>query len=234
MKPKDSFGGVFIIGEKLELHFSDNARTYKTVVQDRFDNGDLVISSLYSEKEGGYIYLKPGTNVTLVCYREIGRFMLQVSVIGLWNKNIGLVHVTSTGSVVRQQRREWLRVPMNRPVNIDYKLGSSLSNEKANTYNISATGACIRTTHQYPIGALLDLTINLGGQAESNDILEIIGEVRSCVAVDESLSYYRLGTMFKVSHDEVFSERTGGRTFEYLAQYIQKEDLRLLRLNRLY
>ncbi|MDR2530697.1 MAG: flagellar brake protein [Oscillospiraceae bacterium] len=233
MKPKDTYDGVFNVGERLELYFTDNNRPYKTVVQDKQESGDLVISSLYSEKEGGYIYLKPGMNITLVCYRETGRYMLNAKVVGLWNKNIGMVHITPTGQVTRQQRREWLRVPTSCSVEIAYNTpNGNLISDSVTSYNLSASGTSVQSQREYPNGAFLSLAITLAGGEFDEAPLELNGEVKSCMELGSAVPMFRVGIMFRKSLTEPFNEKTGGRAFERLAQFIQWEDIRLTRGNR--
>ena len=234
MKLEDNYGEAFNLGDKLDLFFSDEVRAYRTMVEDRPKNGNLVISSLFSQKEGGRIDLINGEEVTLVDYRYNGRFILRASVIGEWANDKRLVEVKPLGKFTRRQMREWVRVSINGPVSVKYEYEFyEPFHETTQTHNLSATGACIRTSREYAIGSLLSLTLDLTGVEGIDEQLRLYGEVRSCVASPAAKNRYRTGVVFKLDRNVDFNDITGGHLFELLVRFIQKEDIRISRVDRL-
>ena len=206
-------------GEKIDLYLG-RGPYYRTMV-DELPDDRTIIAPLPTYK-GIPIILSQNQEIKMYFYRPNGRYVQNVKVIGfMLEGNVRLVRLMELGSAEKQQRRDTFRVTtMLRAVLRPHDFGEFPNKitpeedqlmEEVPTFNISATGVAVRTTRDYSVGDRIYIRIYLTWPQQKSEQIDVMGEVRQVVSVEQEMRVKQLGMMFLD-----ISEETSGRIEKFV------------------
>ena len=206
-------------GEKIDLYLGKGPY-YRTLV-DELPDDKTVIAPLPMYR-GIPIILRQNQEIKMYFYRPNGRYIQSVKVIGFaLEGNIRLVRLMELEPAEKQQRRDTFRVAtmlraILRPYEDSEMPGKPSPQEEelmeeVPTFNISATGVAVRTTRDFEIGDRVRIRVFLTWPQQEPEQIDIVGEVRQIMSVEQELRVKQLGMMFLD-----ISEETSGRIEKFV------------------
>ena len=206
-------------GEKIDLYMGKGPY-YRTIVDELPDDKTIIV--LLPTYKGIPIILSQNQEIKMYFYRTNGRYMQNVKVLGFTLEgNVRLVRLMELGPAEKQQRRDTFRVTtMLRAILRPYEFGEFPSRvtvneesimEEVPTFNISATGVAVRTSNEYRVGDKIFIRVFLTWPQKSTEQIDVMGEVRQVVSVEQEMRVKQLGMMFLD-----ISEETSGRIEKFV------------------
>jgi len=200
-------------GEKIDLYLGKGPY-YRTRV-DELPDDKTIIAPLPMYK-GIPIILRQNQVIKMYFYRPNGRYIQSVKVIGIaLEGSLRIVRLLELEPAEKQQRRDTFRVStMLRAVVRPYELGAipnkasskeELITEEVPTFNISATGIAVRTTQEFNVGDRVHMRVYLTWPQRNPEPIDIVGEVRQIMSVEQELRVKQLGMMFLDISEETSS-----------------------------
>jgi len=191
-----------VVGDKVDL-VTQSGAVYRTMIEDRYNDGPFLAG--VPNKKGVHMHVEQEDDIYLVFYRESGRYIAHMKVIGLEKRGeIRYMWLLQKTAAQKNQRREAFRLPVNFEVQIyeymeDIEQGltyvpdevRSLALEAVNSRDISVTGIALLTKKKYELEEKYLLSLHLGrtsaivsGRVVSEDrtpALHITATVKRCI-----------------------------------------------------
>ena len=206
-------------GEKIDLYLGKGPY-YRTMVDELPD--DRTIIAPLPMYRGIPIILSQNQEIKMYFYRSNGRYIQNVKVIGFaLEGNVRLVRLLELGPAEKQQRRDTFRVTtMLRAILRPYEFGEFPYKvtakeeelmEEVPTFNISATGIAVRTSQDFIVGDRIYIRVFLTWPQQAPEQIDVMGEVRQVMSVEQEMRVRQLGMMFLD-----ISEETSGRIEKFV------------------
>jgi len=233
-----------VVGDKVDI-VTQSGQVYRTMIEDHVYNGAYLAS--VPNKKGVYMFVHQGDDIYLVFYRETGRYIAQMKVVGLEKRGeIRYMWLMQKTLAQKNQRREAYRLPVDFDVKIfeyaeDLKKGLVyVSNETEDTVlesvssrDLSVTGIALLTRKEYKLNDKYLLSLQMDRNAVSNittstitrtPVLHLTVSVKRCVP-------WRTGNIFNTGMEFIgMTEAMSDGIAKYVLSEQQKQIKRRRRL----
>jgi len=242
-KNQDINEELIVVGDKVDL-VVPSAQVYRAMIEDRIEDGPFLLA--IPSRKGIPMSVQQDDVIYLVFYRDSGRYIAQMQVIGLERRGeIRYMWLLQKTRAQRNQRRGAYRLPVSLSVQIyeydeDIERGlagaesdeaSAVSLEKADSRDLSITGIALITKKQYQIDDKCILVMKM--QSSLTDI-------RSSRATVETQTIQTTATVKRSIPWRVSGKFNTGMHFfgmmqhtsEEIAQFVLAEQQRQMRMRR--
>jgi len=192
---------VIAVGDKVDI-VTQSGQVYRTMIEDQVGEGPFLAG--VPNKKGVYMYVNQDDDIYLVFYRETGRYIAQMKVVGLEKRGeLRYMWLMQKTKAQKNQRRQAFRLPVDFDVRIyeyveEEKEGQAYVGgeavgavlESVNSRDVSVTGIALLTRRKYELKDMYTLSLYMDRNAvsvrtkpitESTPVLMLTATVRRCV-----------------------------------------------------
>jgi len=183
---------VIVLGDMVDLA-GHKSRMYRTKIEDLTANG-LFLAGV-PRFGGAPMPLHANEDIYLVYYRESGRFIVRMNVVGFEKRgDIRFVWLYQKTQPYKDQRREVFRVPVSRVIRVCEHPGQDETalqevetpQEDVSSRDLSVTGISFLTKKDYPVGDKRLLLIYILENKDEDPPFTVSATVVRCMALRES------------------------------------------------
>ena len=163
---------IIVVGDKVDLVTKTGA-VYRTMIEDRLDSGPFLAG--IPNKKGIYMNVNQDDDIYLVFYRESGRFIAHMKVVGLERRGeLRYMWLVQKTRAQKNQRRGAFRLAVSfdvfifelpaedkKDVDIIFDEEDTPAIEVANCRDLSITGIALLTMKTYELGDKYVLSLHM-------------------------------------------------------------------------
>lgn len=235
---------IIVIGDRVDL-VVEAGQVYRALIEDRIDDGPFLVA--IPTLRGVPMQVEQDDDIYLVFYRESGRYIAQMKVIGIERRmDTRYMWLLQKTWAQKNQRREAYRLPVGFSVQVyeydeDMDKGTSgeaedsaraMALEKADSRDLSITGIALITRKQYVLDDMYILVMRLESStanARNMSSLDRSPPLQLTATVKRSIPWRGSG---KYNTGMQFFGMTR-RTSEEISRFVLAEQQKLIRINRL-